>query len=609
MVITRDSGSGTRNGFMNSLCIDPSWGVGENTGAFTRSSSNDLLGENFTPSNKGGSSRMEGTTRNHRLAIGHTGAERGIGRWLDSGQLEILAVINDVNGTSAAQPVRPFVDNILFNSDPDTGWQIGGPETFSTIGDPGAESIADGGLGNGNEPMQNPHAAAYLNNIRESIALYAGDPGLPVNDFTPGEFLADNFILNAALDAVPNNLIPCQYDTQSSVNTVLQGDIQMNSILGLTEYELFGQVTTVGIVPTRSDGAANAYADGAPADSYVTFGGTPISYGTTFWGGASIETANRVSGDFNVDGLRDLDDAERLYEAWDARTNGAMWTGNPDLSPEIVGDFNGDGFFDRYDLRYWADGLAIDPMSGNLDREAGFAALDAAAGGNFFGTTLMTGAYDAGDSRADIANGSGIVHPARGFAPVGAEGYNRDSAVSPSLANMVDAHDIEYVQDQIVGGPIDWRGALADAAEGDLSADIDGNFCIDRRDVSAIVEGVLDTDVRDVNLDGVVDAADVQVVNDSIAMPVADPKWTDGDLDGDDDVDADDLAIAQGTSSFICAADLNGDGATNGQDLVILLGNFGAMVEGACLSSGDVTGDGVVNGPDLVALLGDFGCN
>ncbi|MEZ6163778.1 MAG: hypothetical protein R3B67_05005 [Phycisphaerales bacterium] len=29
MVVTRDSGSGTRNAFMNGICLDPSWGVGE----------------------------------------------------------------------------------------------------------------------------------------------------------------------------------------------------------------------------------------------------------------------------------------------------------------------------------------------------------------------------------------------------------------------------------------------------------------------------------------------------------------------------------------------------------------------------------------------------
>lgn len=57
-----------------------------------------------------------------------------------------------------------------------------------------------------------------------------------------------------------------------------------------------------------------------------------------------------------------------------------------------------------------------------------------------------------------------------------------------------------------------------------------------------------------------------------------------------------------------CLADLNGDGAINISDLLILLGDFGCN-DSAC--SGDATGDGMTNVEDVLALLGAFGeaCN
>lgn len=72
--ITRDSGSGTRNAFMNGIGLDPSFGRGENIGLRTSSSDNDRVGPDYQPSNKGGSSRMDATVQNTRLGVGHTGA-------------------------------------------------------------------------------------------------------------------------------------------------------------------------------------------------------------------------------------------------------------------------------------------------------------------------------------------------------------------------------------------------------------------------------------------------------------------------------------------------------------------------------------------------------
>ena len=85
--------------------------------------------------------------------------------------------------------------------------------------------------------------------------------------------------------------------------------------------------------------------------------------------------------------------------------------------PEILGDFNGDGTFDSKDIRYFADGLAIatpGPHAGQLDRKAGFIAVDTAASGNYFQTTLATpNAYAYGDSRGDVAGSAVGPNPRR----------------------------------------------------------------------------------------------------------------------------------------------------------------------------------------------------
>jgi hypothetical protein len=84
VVTTRDVGSGTRNAYANGIGVDPSFLVGDNIGNRNADSARDLLGPNYQPTNRGSSSRVEGSTINHRLGIGHTGAERGDTAWLRS---------------------------------------------------------------------------------------------------------------------------------------------------------------------------------------------------------------------------------------------------------------------------------------------------------------------------------------------------------------------------------------------------------------------------------------------------------------------------------------------------------------------------------------------
>lgn len=80
----------------------------------------------------------------------------------------------------------------------------------------------------------------------------------------------------------------------------------------------------------------------------------------------------------------------------------------------------------------------------------------------------------------------------------------------------------------------------------------------------------------------------------------------DADIDNDGDVDTDDLLSVIGNWGATGAADVNGDGIVNNNDLLIVIalwstpGNPGGDI-------GDVNGDGIVNVTDLLAVIGAWG--
>ncbi|MEQ8318377.1 MAG: lamin tail domain-containing protein [Phycisphaerales bacterium] len=463
--VTRDSGSGTRNGFQNSIGLDPSWGRGENIGTKNNDAAFNLIGPDYLPSNKGGSGSMEATVINTRLAIGHTGAERA-SRWLFTGRADVLAVQNDLIGGTEFS--RPTIDEVLDNDA--NGYTIGGPETFTTLGSPRAVAPSLGGeIGTGLPPMQNAQAAAYLNNITASIAAFEeAGMGTPATDFTPAEFLALNFVLSAATDFVQENEDPIGLIPNPDFNQDLQDEIRATSIvLGDSRLATFGSVSTTGLVPTRTTGVT--YTDGvAGGSNYVDQAGSPVFYGSP------LSDRNGLSGDFNDDGMRNVNDIPALISALEDR---ASFEPGSDVVLEIIGDFNGDGNFDIEDARYFADGLALDTGTGNLDRVAGFEAVDdASVSGNFFGTVIGDGsiAYESGWSRFDVSNVDGLTTP--GWTPsAGADG-------------VVDAFDRDYIAAQIAAandGEANWDD-ITEAVLFDLSADVTGDLVVNQDDLDAI---------------------------------------------------------------------------------------------------------------------------
>ncbi len=657
IVITRDVGSGTRNAFQNCIGQDPSWGNGDNIGPRSSGTQN-LLGSLYIPTNKNGNGDVEATVTNTRLGIGYVGTERGVsgsgsGSWLTRNAFEIADVKNDIYG--GTQFVRPTAQNLLKNSA--NGWVIGGQAVIATIGDPRANGPALGGTGwpgafdpfqdlndngvwdagepftdlngngvrdasnaeagniNNNPPMANPFAAGYLNNISRSIAAFDTVPADVENFGMPGEFAATQFLSLVALDNVRSDADYTQLIPNPDLNQRVQ-DYVINPANGNVHHNprfVAFNNAPAGQVPTRATGTV--YTDGVPnGNSYINQAGATISYG-----GSTLALRNKIAGDFDGNGVRSSADAADMLRALRQREGGPAWiapngiygAGAGDTAIiEVLGDFNGDGNFDRADVRYWADGLVL--INGQLDRKAGFTAVDAAwqtltGSNNLFGTTKATGAaYAAGDSRADVWNSEQAT--TRGFAPIGHDG----GTASPNTNdNTIDCWDLTYVFKQfkqnafVTDGEANWDN-LDEAVGFDLSADINGDLKVNEADIDEIL-AILGTNRADVNLDGVCDEADLAIVQASISTPPASATWCNGDLNGDGVVNQADLDIVAGCINVCppCAADFNGDDGVDDLDIAAF---FAAFESGEPCA--DVNGDDGIDDLDISFFFSAFeaGC-
>ena len=246
---------------MNGIGLDPSFGVGDNIGVQSTLSNQNLLGPHFYPTNKGATSGMLATVRNHRLAVGYAGAETGASgsspsSWLTTNALEIIDTQNDVFGNTTTY-TRPTLSNLLNNTA--AGWVINGQAHISTIGDPFAEPVGintatvpnNGGDANGNPQVVNKSAARYVNNILRSIQAFNAATPPDSTIASPGEFLATNFVLLAAAQ----NSTPVG-DSQSRIANpdfnvnAYNFTVANNTIFTNGRYTAFN-TSIVGFTPTR----------------------------------------------------------------------------------------------------------------------------------------------------------------------------------------------------------------------------------------------------------------------------------------------------------------------------------------------------------------------
>ncbi|MEL7089905.1 MAG: hypothetical protein AAGL98_15925, partial [Planctomycetota bacterium] len=339
---------------------------------------------------------MEVAVENIRLGVGYQGIVNNAGPDSAANRYEILNIQNDLaGGTEFVRPVlnqtAPNGDrsntfnNIVFNGDADTGWQIGAVQTLSTIGNPfagtiivdvdgvarfddaanalagekvfaeyneaGANAPVIGSFTDGDAAMDDPYAALYIRNIEQSIAAFTAAPDDPANDGTPGQFLASNFALVAAAEALPNDQAP-EGSLPSSVDPAIQAALQAPNVLPTNAIEAaYGG--DYGNAPSRDNRGpsldnSDTYSDGLTGN-YVANDGTAITYSTTLTAGTAVGDANAIAGDFDGNIVRDANDIDDMVQAFEAAqaNNRASLTGaKAKQSLEIIGDFDADGNFD-----------------------------------------------------------------------------------------------------------------------------------------------------------------------------------------------------------------------------------------------------------------------
>ncbi|OHB59319.1 MAG: hypothetical protein A2167_05840 [Planctomycetes bacterium RBG_13_46_10] len=553
-VATRDSGSGTRNACMSSIGVDPSWGRGDNLGRKGKDPNMEILGPAYQYNNIDSSTTSSLNHRNNRFMISYQTLYTSKGILLiNTGWYECLNISFD-GGKTFVRPEDPVdpaqipdeIENRIdkYGSQPNwqsnifwpnasNGWRIGGSETFATVGDPYATDLPAhlNMYKTANHPfgMRNPDAAAFVINTIESIKAVEELGPNPATAGSQGQALAFKSILVAGIYGLPNPANPTEFIVNLDLyNPALTG--LPISGAGLDPYGSHGY----GLLPNR-DTNGDGMATGAD-DTYTDLNGKAISWN-------SFDTRYALQGDINQNGIWDADDLQLAVLILE---NGPAATVDSSVSYDILCDFDGNGWFDANDVRFMADGVILSPVTDTsisdcneaVCRQKNFAIVDdSSATGNFFNTVLAHGIYKSGDSRADIA----LLKEGKIYAQAGA---------APFGDVVIDQTDISYIQKvldgrllsdtdkyQVPETGLSWMNPI-DRVYADFSCDMNNDLIINYEDLRVVVDDILETKLGDFDLNGVKDAADRQVITNSLNQAGT---YINGDLNGDGIVDNTDL--------------------------------------------------------------------
>lgn len=422
----------------------------------------------------------------------------------------------------------------------------------------------------------------------------------------PGQFLATTFFLGAGIDCQQSLFDGMEFSPTNPLNQSLQNFIRANNGLGIGgDTPAFGSINaaTGARVPVRRSLSGGAmYSDGSTSGSY-TYANSGGSFITNFAAGQQLAARNRLQGDFNEDGVRDINDAAEFVKAyylprtWQRTDPQATGTGNAgnqtvggandNAIPEVMGDHNGDGNLSKEDLRYFMDGLAL--VSGVLNRKQGAIAIDNAlatygrCAGNV--TVVCRLGIDADCTDHSTTGPCNVAQPypwadsaillltpqGLGLDPRFPVAKDPNDVGSPMLATGKTYAAGDFRGD-VAGrspvpgaGPVGWDGfvddrdidyccrmaqigswaEINDAVYLDLSCDMNGDNDVNAADVDELVQVILGTQAGDVNFDGVVDEDDGAIISASIASNPCNNDgscgWADGDTNCDGFVNSTDL--------------------------------------------------------------------
>jgi hypothetical protein len=240
------------------------------------------------------------------------------------------------------------------------------------------------------------------------------------------------------------------------------------------------------------------------------------------------------------------------------------------LVTDLLGDLDAD-----YDV----DGDDVAIMQPNLG-----AAADP-FDGYFLGDLDRNGMIDAADEA--IMNGQlgKLLRPPADF----------------TLNHTVDGDDFASIANH-------WQTAVTPSRDGDVTGngfvDYDDILAFEKFRISPLMGQPTLQIAGDANLDGAVTVADIQLwVANFERVDVPEPFYTDGDVTGDALVDGNDLAVILDNYGKLFA-DANGDLSVNLSDVDVIVGNWGETVAGG-RADGDLNMDTIVDAEDL-AGVGEF---